>query len=178
MRYFKIILFIFLIFSIYKIYSKNKEIILYEKKFSSIDPEFFYFYNKFFLLTGAKQDPSLTMGFHSLSENYNGVCLTTLDNKKEIIIDPNYWQISSDLMKEMLLAHELGHCLCDRDHTSYEDLKWYDGLLYRLISEKINGFLYDGCPDSLMHYSDFSEFCYVKHFMYYWTEMYDYCSKN
>jgi len=174
----RIILIIFLIKFSYGFYSENKDIILYNKKFSNVDSEFLYFNNKFFLLTNAKSIDNLTMGFYPLGEDYNGVCFTTPDNKKEIVIDPNYWQVSSDLMKEMLIAHELGHCVCNREHTSYEDLKWYDHFFSRILSEKINGFLYDGCPDSLMHYSDFPEFCYIKHFMYYWTEMFDACKKN
>lgn len=178
MLYIRIILIIFLIRYTFNTFSENKEIILYEKKFNSIDPEFKYFYDKFFILTNAEPINNLTMGFSPLGNEYSGVCFTTLDNKKEIVVDPFYWQASSELMKEMLIAHELGHCVCNRDHTSYEDLEWYNLFFYRIISEKINGFLYDGCPDSLMHFSDFPEFCYMKHFMYYWSEMHDSCKKN
>lgn len=169
------LLFLILIFSLllYK-YSENNEI-SYNAKFTGIAPEVSFYYEKFLLLTQLPKNSNLSIGILPLSDNHSGVCLTTLDGDKEILLDEAYWKLSNDLMKEMLLAHELGHCICDRDHTSYTELGFIKKNFYRIISEKINGFLYDGCPDSLMHFSDFPEFCYVKHFMYYWTEMFEGC---
>jgi hypothetical protein len=173
MRFALLILILICSLLIFK-YNKDDGLV-YNAKFTGIASEVSIYYEKFLLLTQISQPINLSIGILPLSGNNSGVCLITLEGNREILLDEDYWNLSSDLNKEMLIAHELGHCLCNRDHTSYEDLGFFKKNFYRLISEKINGFLYDGCPDSLMHYSDFSEFCYVKHFMYYWTEMFDKC---
>ena len=42
------------------------------------------------------------------------------DNNKrvglEINIDPEFWAIASDVEKEEVVFHELGHCILGRDH--------------------------------------------------------------
>jgi hypothetical protein len=157
-------------------FNKKEDFVRYEMpNFSGIDDAVLKYYNKFLAINDFKNLEKLTIGFLPLGNKYNGFCFTFKDGFKEVILDSEYWKISFELEKEMLIAHELGHCLCNRDHTSEEDIKWYNEIFYRAISEKINGFLYDGCPDSLMHYSDFSENCYLKHYIYYWNEMQDNC---
>ncbi len=39
-------------------------------------------------------------------------------NGLAINIDPVYWKLASELRKEYVMFHELGHCVLDRDHTS------------------------------------------------------------
>lgn len=143
--------------------------------FSGINEKVIPFYDKFLKEIEIIDSFKLAIGFDKLDEGFSGFCYSFSDGRKKIVLDSPYWEISSEIVKEMLIAHELGHCLCNRDHTSFEDLKWYSVTFYRIISEKINGFLYDGCPDSFMHYSEFSENCYLKHYHYYWQEMRDNC---
>lgn len=47
-----------------------------------------------------------------------GQCLTYEDGFKTINIDKAFWSESSDIEKEFLIYHELGHCLLERPHTN------------------------------------------------------------
>lgn len=39
-------------------------------------------------------------------------------NGLAIDIDPVYWKLATELRKEYVMFHELGHCVLNRDHTS------------------------------------------------------------
>lgn len=41
-------------------------------------------------------------------------------NKPYIVIDKEYFMTATSAQKEMLLLHELGHCLDNREHCDYE----------------------------------------------------------
>jgi len=56
-----------------------------------------------------------------------------------IVIEEDYWDNSTDLIREQLLFHELGHCVLDLDH---------------------NNTLNNGVPISLMHESVINEYWY------------------
>ena len=45
------------------------------------------------------------------------------ENPKQIIIDATFWENTSDLAKEFVIFHELGHCYLARDHRegTHED---------------------------------------------------------
>jgi len=45
-----------------------------------------------------------------------GQCQTYENGNKAIVIDKSYWNRVSDLKREFLVFHELGHCVLDRDH--------------------------------------------------------------
>jgi len=50
-------------------------------------------------------------------EHIAGQC-TTFGNFRpgSVTIDSEFWEASSDLFKEFIIFHELGHCYLDRDH--------------------------------------------------------------
>lgn len=50
-----------------------------------------------------------------------GRCLTYEDGTKTINIDKVYWSGSSEIEKEFLIYHELGHCLLERSHTNIKN---------------------------------------------------------
>jgi hypothetical protein len=68
----------------------------------------------------------------------------------EIEIDPDFWFESSDVKKEELLFHELGHCILNRDH----------------LDEKINYYV----PKSIMYPYVFG-YAYTKYRSYYVDEL-------
>ncbi len=47
-----------------------------------------------------------------------GQCFT---NSKEIIIDRGYWDGLSEIDREFLIFHELGHCYLDRGHLDTDN---------------------------------------------------------
>lgn len=45
-----------------------------------------------------------------------GLCNYSIHHPVEVMIDKNYWEGSSDLRRELMTFHELGHCLLVRGH--------------------------------------------------------------
>ena len=51
-----------------------------------------------------------------IEEDAVGQCLTYRNGSRQINVDEEYWMKSTDLEKEFLIFHELGHCLLERSH--------------------------------------------------------------
>lgn len=49
--------------------------------------------------------------------NVIGRCWYNSHNPNSILIDRDYWERASDLGREMVVFHELGHCYLERGHT-------------------------------------------------------------
>jgi hypothetical protein len=91
----------------------------YTEKKSKIDPEFIKLVELFEKEQNKNVDVDIS--FKSLDEPTVGLCWSeTYHNgeKKgiEIEIDPDYWFSTTETRKEVLLFHELGHCILDRGH--------------------------------------------------------------
>ena len=56
--------------------------------------------------------------FVHIEEDAIGRCLTYEDGSKVINIDKEFWDNGSNLEKEFLIFHELGHCLLERSHNN------------------------------------------------------------
>lgn len=89
------------------------------KKQSYIEPEFEYFVSIFELEQNVNVD--IEMKFAKLEYPSVGMCYyhQYQDGTREFVnieIDPDYWQSTSETRKEVLLFHELGHCVLGRDH--------------------------------------------------------------
>lgn len=88
-----------------------------------VHSEFAPFLSNFEALYG-KKVTNLSMSFtnfYSLSiigicESYESFLLSS--GTKSIKIDKKFWDESSETVKEILIFHELGHCVLDRDHLS------------------------------------------------------------
>lgn len=50
------------------------------------------------------------------TESVAGQCNFYSHGPNHIIIDSEFWSRASDHFKEMIIFHELGHCVLDRDH--------------------------------------------------------------
>ncbi len=57
------------------------------------------------------------------SPNVIGQCAHDPNQPGTVIIDRAYWNIATDLEREFLVFHELGHCLLNRDHLDDADNK-------------------------------------------------------
>jgi hypothetical protein len=58
--------------------------------------------------------------------SYNGVagaCTRSSDPNRNrfIVVDKPYWNSATDMEKEFVVFHELGHCFLDRDHLNTTD---------------------------------------------------------
>lgn len=49
-------------------------------------------------------------------ENIGGLCNYHTDDANEVVINSAIWYSASELIKELILFHELGHCYLGRDH--------------------------------------------------------------
>lgn len=72
-----------------------------------------------------------------------GFCQANTTSSKKIIIDIDFWNRSSNLKKELIVFHELGHCYLNRDHNSE---KLSNGTCKSIMRSG-----YDGCVD---YYND------------------------
>ena len=60
---------------------------------------------------------NLTAVFEDISENHvAGQCSYSYARPRMITIDIPFWNRASQLGREMIIFHELGHCVLNRDH--------------------------------------------------------------
>ena len=50
-----------------------------------------------------------------------GVCSYSSNQPNSLQIDADFWNMASDLYKEMIVFHELGHCVINRGHYESTD---------------------------------------------------------
>jgi len=55
------------------------------------------------------------------SDEIIGQCLHFGEEHKEIVIARAFWDDASDIEKEFIVFHELGHCILDRSHNDTTD---------------------------------------------------------
>ncbi len=70
----------------------------------------------------------------NISKGYVGLCSTHAE--KEIRIDNHFWERSSDLSRELIVFHELGHCFLDRRHNNQ---KTVDGTCASMMRNGLGG---------------------------------------
>jgi hypothetical protein len=95
-----------------------------------------------------------------------GMCAKFSDGRREIWIDDFFWSLATEEARLQLMLHELGHCVLDRGHDHE------NGTYKRSQDQKrpadqrdyeSNGYLWDGCPMSVMYPSQVSDLCFSKH---------------
>jgi hypothetical protein len=60
---------------------------------------------------------NITGSIEEIDEDYvAGQCSYGPNHPSEIVIDAEFWNVASDLLKEMVVFHELGHCYLYRGH--------------------------------------------------------------
>lgn len=53
--------------------------------------------------------------------NVLGQCFRNEEKPRKVIVDQNYWDAASELDRQFLIFHELGHCFLDREHDDRSD---------------------------------------------------------
>jgi len=68
-------------------------------------------------------DSSRVSGYIRLitAQNVIGQCAHDETKPNTVIIDRVYWNTATDLEKEFVVFHELGHCVLDREHLDTSD---------------------------------------------------------
>ncbi len=93
--------------------------------YAGIDADF-HSYVQRFIAEGAKRgftidlaSRNITIQFTEIDEqNVAGMCSYDGQFHNDITIDATFWKTSSELMKEFILFHELGHCYLYRAHRN------------------------------------------------------------
>ncbi len=80
-------------------------------------------------------------------ESNLGVCKSYTDGSSEIIIDKPYWRVSTNLQREHIMFHELGHCFLNLGH---DDSKDDNGDCVSIMASTIGG------GDCLTNYNQFN----------------------
>jgi hypothetical protein len=117
----------------------------------SVDPEFDEYFNRFHNYIGVNP-VNIGAEFEVLPLPTIGQCLTYGNGVRVIQIDPVYWSMASDDQKEILIMHELGHCVLGLGHNTGKSM--------------------NGCPLSIMYPTTFgSSGCYIYNKGYYYQEL-------
>ena len=53
--------------------------------------------------------------------NVLGQCFRNEEKPKKVIIDLDYWNEASEIDKQFIIFHELGHCFLNRNHDDSKD---------------------------------------------------------
>lgn len=123
-----------------------------------IDEEFYPILDFYKEIGGVIPTSSIIIKFGQLDLPTAGVCnkkihlLTNDIVRREIVISEKLWDHLDALEQYILVLHELGHCIQDREHI--EDL------------------MEDRCPVSLMYPEILPPTCIEKHWYYYIDELF------
>lgn len=61
---------------------------------------------------------------------FQGVCFLYPNGDREVIVRKEWWDAVTEIKKETLIFHELGHCKLDRDHRN--DSITHQSVIYQL----------------------------------------------
>lgn len=124
--------------------------------YNNVDSRALKLVDKFQLLYKKDLPENLVVEFRKLKKNHvGGFCYM---KKNYVVINTKFWKRASDLSKESVVFHELGHCVLDRGHVVYDDKKW-------------------SCSPSLMGWRGATDRCYRQHYDYYINELFTGCRK-
>ena len=91
--------------------------------YEGVTPELWYFFLKF-EVEAKKRGQTIDLRILNIkgsiekiyTDGVVGLCSHSAIKDKEIIIDENFWNRSSDFEREAIIFHELGHCALERGH--------------------------------------------------------------
>ncbi len=66
-----------------------------------------------------REDYNLMVSFEDLPEGAVGRCLSS--SRKRIALDIDYWQSANACVRKLLIFHELGHCILNREHLNHKN---------------------------------------------------------
>jgi hypothetical protein len=122
---------------------------------------------------------NVTIGFKDIKDSAIGRCWIT-PWFREIDIDTKWWfkKGRTQLEREELMFHELGHCVLFRSHTEPTSISglagWFERILFDLGILQEKGYLKDGCPKSYMHPYSVDLYCIERYREHYIKELFDY----
>ena len=146
-----------------------------------IEPEFQDYANDFINLVPEYKDKvyALGIGFKTFSKESNlaGQCTYNIFYGNSIGINRKYWESASPTSKYFTMLHELAHCVCYVGHSESTTgwLGVMEEILFKIGIWKKKGYLWDGCPASIMHPSEFGDSCSWRHYYYYVEELKNSC---
>lgn len=80
---------------------------------------------------------TIKIGSLSIDKNMDNVVGVCYYSKNLIIIDENRWYTLKEYQKEIVVYHELGHCLQDKEHpkvdTNYDIIERKDSIMNELL---------------------------------------------
>ena len=145
--------------------------------FETSDPHFDKYVNEYKRLAELKgitfNKKKLTVnfvdGFKKQKKEVVGICEYFGDDRVEILIKRSFYEEAIDREREVLMYHELTHCMCYRDHE-YRGKKYIKGE----PSPPETSFK-DGCPKTLIYPTILTIYCSQEHWDYYLDEMFENC---
>lgn len=75
----------------------------------------------------------LTIEYEELEPNILGYCLQHSNGMKEIQIDPVKWNTLQEGTRQVLISHELGHCLENMEHRDGRKNGYYTSIMNTYI---------------------------------------------
>ena len=69
---------------------------------------------------------NLIIEFSPSGKNF-ATCEERTFHTPRIIITQSHWNMANELQREVILFHELGHCVLGRDHIRYVKRRWMAG---------------------------------------------------
>lgn len=105
--------------------------------YEGVTPELWYFFLKF-EVEAKKRGQVIDLRILNIKGKIEkihatgivGLCSHSATRDKEVIIDENFWNRSSDYEREAIIFHELGHCALERGH---EDATLDNGMCKSLM---------------------------------------------
>jgi hypothetical protein len=135
-------------------------------------------YKQLALDSGIRFARPVTIGFNKIDEDLViGVCYSGSDFR-EVDLDTDWWIKASTMSHRTLVFHELTHCFCGRQHD-YGWMQIYPeakSIRMSFWGKRLQGYLEDGCPISIMHPIVIDDYCMSKHSTHYFKEMFERCS--
>ena len=123
-------------------------------------------------------DYSITVHIGKLEDpHWVGVCRQGIFGT-EITIGEEFYNNNSYLQVHSTVFHELGHCVLGKGHNppvGWQDVRSIKTLMQYidvLRGRPVEEFMKDGCPISIMYYAQFSDYCYMKHYVEYMEELF------
>jgi len=65
-----------------------------------------------------------------------GVCVRSDEEPNRVAVDQEAWAVASDEFKELIVFHELGHCVLNREHLDDEDA---NGICVSIMNSGLSG---------------------------------------
>lgn len=179
--------YIYLLSLLWLLISCGGEYVKIKPDHTGIDPKIVN-YHRYFIDLAKKQGiefkKPISIGFKDLKGSTVGMCTYGI-SFREIDIDINFWNNSSEATKIILFFHEMTHCYCSRGHSygskaehNYPE-DFVSNMIYDIkrhyFKQKNTGFFDDNCPTSIMYPVILSDKCIFNHYEYYLKEMLNKC---